>query len=381
MSMLNRKNRRAKKNRRPFSSDSPAAQMKAFLKQPGKFHIVQLAGDKSFVVKVTEAEMPLFLTICQQLRGVLGHCEAIPATPVDASIADTQMIAEDSAQASKRIREARARQEQTESDDFHRCACGRTITAEQITCHACADVTSAPTLRVVREKSDAEIAAMERHPAGKQRPAGGRHRAPEPETTFDKLATGAGAVDDDTKRRLAQIEIAAAQAEAARAQDAYEAANQRLREAYANGGELHNRAVLDKFAEQAGQAIAEHADVQPLCEHKTLHGPTPDGEWICNKCGATVTPVVTSPATVTPTHRCEQPNAAPGDKWRCWCGQAWEAEAHGELDIRWKRWPERSLDGERQAAIDAALRQAGRDAATEFTGGMYDPFPDSWDQD
>lgn len=373
--MLNRKARRAKKNRRPLDSDSPADQMKAFLKQPGKFHIVQLAGDKSFVVKVTDAEMPLFLTICQQLRGVLGHCEAIPATPVDASIADTQMIAEDSAQASKRIREARARQERAESDDFHRCACGRTITAEQITCHACAGVASAanaPTLHVVREKSDAERAAMERHPAGKQRPAGGRHRAPEPETTFDKLAAGAGAVDDDTKRRLAQIEIAAAQAEAARAQDAYEAANQRLREAYANGGELHNRAVLDKFAEQAGHAIAEHADVQPLCEHKTLHGPTPDGEWICNKCGATVTPVVTSPATVNPTHRCEHPNAAPGDKWRCWCGQAWEAEALGELDIRWCTWPERSIDVERQAAIDAALLEAGRASGTHITEGLSD---------
>lgn len=348
MSMLNRKARRAKKNCRPFASDSPADQMKAFLKQPGKFHIVQLPEQKSFVVKVTEAEMPLFLTICQQLRGVLGHCEAIPATPVDASIADTQMIAEDSAQASKRIREARRRQEQAEAE------------------HA------APTLHVVREKSDAERASMERHPAGKQRPAGGRHRAVEPETTFDKLAAGAGPVDDDTRRRLAQIEIAAAQAEVATAQDAYEAANQRLREAYANGGELHNRAVLDKFAEQAGQAIAEHADVQPLCEHKTLHGPTPDGEWICNKCGATVTPVVTSPATVTTIHRCEQPNAAPGDKWRCWCGQAWEAEAHGELDIRWKRWPERSIDVERQAAIDAALRQAGRDAGTHITEGLSD---------
>ncbi|OCB56149.1 hypothetical protein A5722_14735 [Mycobacterium vulneris] len=364
MSMLNRKARRAKKNRRPFASDSPADQMKAFLKQPGKFHIVQLAGDKSFVVKVTEAEMPLFLTICQQLRGVLGHCEAIPATPVDASIADTQMIAEDSAQASKRIREARARQEGTAAEDA--------LAASDPKYHR-----TSPTLHVVREKSADELAAMERHPAGKQRPAGGRHRAPEPETTFDKLAAGAGPVDDETRRRLASIEISAAQAEVARAQDAYEAANQRLREAYANGGELHNRAVLDKFAEQAGQAIAEQAEqtesdipakdihgnvtpdaTLPLCPHKTLHGPGPAGPWVCNQCGATVTQIADS------SHRCDQPNAAPGDKWRCWCGKAWIAEALGELDIAWKPWPKLDrpkLDVEREAAIDAALRQAGRD--------------------
>lgn len=355
MSMLNRKARRAKKNRRPFTSDNPADQMKAFLKQPGKFHIVQLPEQKSFVVKVTEAEMPLFLTICQQLRGVLGRCEAIPATPVDASIADTQMIAEDSAQASKRIREARRRQEQAEAE------------------HA------APTLHVVREKSELDD-AIDRHPAGKQRPAGGRHRAVEPETTFDKLAAGAGPVDDDTRRRLAQIEIAAAQAEAAAAQDAYEAANQRLREAYANGGELHNRAVLDKFAEQAGQAIAEHTDeVQPLCEHKTLHGPGPEGPWICNQCGATVTRLVESDSS----HRCDQPDAAPGDRFRCWCGQAWVAKEHGPLDIRWEHWPERpdqrqnqqisnAVDIARQAAIDKALRQAGRDSGTALVEGLSD---------
>lgn len=316
MSMLNRKARRAKKNRRPFASDSPADQMKAFLKQPGKFHIVQLPEQKSFVVKVTEAEMPLFLTICQQLRGVLGHCEAIPATPVDASIADTQMIAEDSAQASKRIREARQRQAEAEH--------------------------TPPTLHVVREKSDDELAAMERHPAGKQRPAGGRHRAAEPETTFDKLAAG-NAVDEETRRRLASIEISAAQAEAARAQDAYEAANQRLRDAYANGGELHNRAVLDKFAEQAGQTIAEH----------------------------------------TERHQCEQPDAAPGDKFRCWCGQAWVAKEHGPLDIRWYHWPERpdqrqnqridnAIDIARQDAINEALRQAGAEAPPQRPPVKYD---------
>ena len=314
--MLNRKNRRAKKNRRPLDSDSPAAQMKAFLKQPGKFHIVQLAGDKSFVVKVTDAEMPLFVTICQQLRGVLGHCEAIPATPVDASIADTQMIAEDSAQASKRIREARARQEQAEAN--------------------------APALHVVREKSDAELAAMERHPAGKQRPAGGRHRASEPDTTFDKFANGGPVRSDDEKLRLASIEIAAAQDEAARAQDAYEAANQRLREAYANGGELHNRAVLDRFAEQAGQAIAEHTDHV----HTATNSPeSPDS----------------SP------HRCKQPDGATlGQRWRCYCGQAWEAEAAG-----WKPWPSSPtvsadpspIDVARQEAIDKALRQAGQDGS------------------
>lgn len=329
--MLNRKARRAKKTRRPFASDNPADQMKAFLKQPGKFHIVQLPEQKSFVVKVTEAEMPLFLTICQQLRGVLGHCEAIPATPVDASIADTQMIAEDTAQASKRIREARARQ----------------------------DAANPPTLHVVREKTEAEriaddlmtkrtasapngvdddalLAAMERHPAGKGRPASGRHRAAEPETTFDKFASGGVVHTDEERRRLASIEIAAAQAEAARAQDAYEAANQRLRDAYANGGELHNRAVLDKFAEQAGQAIAEANSPE-----------FPDSS----------------------AHRCDQPDAAPGDRFRCWCGQAWVAKEHGPLDIRWYHWPERpdqrqnrlidtAIDVARQDAINDALRQA-----------------------
>lgn len=336
--MLNRKNRRTKKNRRPLDSDSPAAQMKAFLKQPGKFHIVQLAGDKSFVVKVTDAEMPLFVTICQQLRGVLGHCEAIPATPVDASIADTQMVAEDTAQASKRIREARARQERAEANP--------------------------PTLHVVHEKSDADLAAMERHPAGKQRPAGGRHRAPDADTTFDKFANGGPVRTDDEKRRLASIEIAAAQAGVAEAQDAYEAANQRLREAYANGGELHNRAVLDKFAEQAGQAIAEQAE-----------------QTECNISGRSSTPNVASDTVMA--HRCDQPDAAPGDRFRCWCGQAWVAKEHGPLDIRWYHWPERpdqrqnqrignAIDVARQAAINDALRQAGAEPPPNRPPAKFD---------
>lgn len=24
------------------------------------------------------------------------------------------------------------------------------------------------------------------------------------------------------------------------------------------------------------------------CTHETLHGPTPDGLWVCNRCGAEV---------------------------------------------------------------------------------------------
>ena len=231
---LNRKARRARGTwRRPSPTDSPAQQMKAFLKAPGKFHIVQLPDEKSFVVKVTEDEMPIFLTMCQQIRGVLGHCEAIPATPVEAHVADAQEIAQQTAESSRRIREARARQADHET-------------------------ASNPCAKPEPSQVDA---AMARHPAGKKRPAGGgRHRAPEPDTTFDRLVAAGPADTDEATKRLAAMEIAAAQQQVATAQDQLEEANQRLRDAYDRGGELHNRAVIEKLAEQAGQAIAEQAD-------------------------------------------------------------------------------------------------------------------------
>lgn len=225
--MLNRKARRAKKQsswRRPSPTDSPAQQMQALIQAPGKFHIVQLPEGKSFIVKPTDAEMPIFLTMCQQLRGVLGYCEVIPATPVEAHVASAQELAEQTAGDPERIRQAQARQ----------------------------NARTAGERAVERFVEDELAAARARHPAGKQRR--GRHAAPEPDTTFDQLMT---ARSDDDARRLAAIELAAAQDQVARAQDQLEAANDRLRDAYERGGELHNRSVIEKFAERAGQAIAE----------------------------------------------------------------------------------------------------------------------------
>lgn len=211
--------------------------MKAFLKSPGKFHIVQLPDEKSFVVKVTDAEMPIFLTMCQQLRGVLGQCDAIPATPVDAHVATNQEIAESSAASTKRIREARQRQ----------------------------DVASADVAAEERELK----AARDRHPAGKRR-AGGRHAKPETETTFDQLMATADADDEAAKKQIARMEIAAAQDRVARVQDEMEKANEALRQAFERGGEIHNRAVIEKFAQQAGDAIAEKLaddEKEPPTEH------------------------------------------------------------------------------------------------------------------
>lgn len=240
---LNRKARRAQKNRRPYSEDSPKDQMKAFLKQPGKFHIVQLPENKSFVVKVTEAEMPLFLTICGQLKGVLGFCEAIPATPVEASVADTQMIAADSAQASKRIREARQRQ------DLASAAAAdaeRGLKAQR------------DELAEARQRRDADLdASVSRHPAG-------RHRKPEPETTFDRLLAVGPATGEDAQRRAAALEIAAAQDAVARAQVELDRANEAYGDAVERGGELHNRAVLDRMSARAGEAIERNIGNCPV---------------------------------------------------------------------------------------------------------------------
>ena len=241
---LNRKQRRSRERgnwRQPSPNDSPQQQFRDFLAAPGKMYIINLPGKKSTVMKVGETDEPFFRMFCAQLQGVLGgEFQVIPATPLDAKIADTQMIAEDTAVASKRIRAARQRQAKAEAlraetDDLN-------------------DALNDPTL-------DEQIdAAIDRHPAGKQRPGSGRHRKAEPDTTFDKLVA-AGPVDsDEGARRLASMEIAAAQDQVARAQDQLEEANQRLRDAYDRGGELHNRSVLDKFSEQASQAFAEQAE-------------------------------------------------------------------------------------------------------------------------
>ena len=225
---LNRKQRRNKQFRRPNADQSPSQQMKAFLKAPGKFHIVELPGEKSFVVKVTDDEMPIFGTMISQLNAVLGFCEAVPATPVDAHVATTQEIAEQTGAASLRARERAAR-------------------------------------RARAAATPSESGTKPEPPQVKQR--GGRHA--KPETTFDLLA-GAADVDPDG-RRFAALEIAAAQDRVNRVSDQLEAANQRLRDAYERGGELHNRHVLDKFAEQASQQIAEqagHTENVGLTPHK-----------------------------------------------------------------------------------------------------------------
>lgn len=235
---LNRKQRRQRGTwRQPSPNDSPQQQFRDFLAAPGKMYIINLPGKKSTVMKVGEPDEPFFRMFCAQLQGVLGgEFQVIPATPLDAKLADTQMIAEDTAAATKRIRVARQRQERAEAQ--------RAAAVDDLN-----DALNAPTL-------DEQIdAAMDRHPAGKQR--GGRHHKPEPDTTFDKLVN-AGPVDsDEGARRLASMEIAAAQDQVARAQDQLEEANQRLRDAYDRGGELHNQSVLDKFSEQASEAVAE----------------------------------------------------------------------------------------------------------------------------
>lgn len=298
---LNRKSRRAQRNtRRPQAGQTPAQQMQAFLAAPGKFHIVQLPDQKSFVVKVTDAEMPIFLTICQQLRGVLGHCEAIPATPVEASVADVNQIAQSSAESTKRIREARARQ-------------------------------AKPELHVV--KDDPEIdAAMNRHPAGKR---SGRHRAPDTETTLDALMATGPTDPTEAAKRAAAMEIAAAQQQAAIAADAMEEANQRLRDAYANGGELHNRTVLDNWAKRAEQTIAEQAE--PTESNNASRSSTPNvaiREWCCH-----------TPLT--------GPHVA---------GCAYEPQPHEPLDYT---APVNVIDTARQDAINNALRQANNEGTTD----------------
>lgn len=243
---LNRKSRRAQKNwRRPSPTDTPAQQFAAFLKAPGKMYAVELPEQKSFVVKVTEAEMPIFQTICQQLRGVLGHCEARGMTPVEAHVANTQEVAQSAAEATLRVRRARQRaQESTEH-------------AEQTV----DDLERARTRRETVAEADAALdASIRRHPAGKQR--GGRHRAPELATTFDQLA--ALGADDTTEgaKRIAAIRIAAAQDQVAKAQDELERANSRLAEAIDTGGEIHNRDVIERFTQKASEIITEQTGQQ-----------------------------------------------------------------------------------------------------------------------
>ncbi|GAS94402.1 2,4-dihydroxyhept-2-ene-1,7-dioic acid aldolase [Mycolicibacterium canariasense] len=236
---LNRRQRRARVHHRPVAGDTPSQQMKALLKQPGKFHIVELPEGKSFVVKVTDREMPLFTTMCLQLRGVLGYCEVRGATPVDASIADIGTIARQTANDPARLRIAQER-----TDAAARAGCDNPD--EVLTGNVTPD-------------ADAELdAAIARHPAGKKRASGGRHAKPEPDTVFDQLAAGAG--DEDTARRLAAMELAAAHDEVRKAGDALDDANRRLAEVYERAGELHNRHVLDKFTEQASEAISDKLD-------------------------------------------------------------------------------------------------------------------------
>lgn len=253
---LNRRQRRARKDRRPHAGDTPAQQMKAFLKAPGKLHIVQLPDDKSFVVKVTEREMPLFLTICGQLKAVLGHCEAIPATPVEASVADANTIAQQTANEPARLSAAQRRQDEAEA------ARAAAAEVDEALARKAADDADRH-LAVGGDDVTAAInASMARHPAGKKRPAGGRHAKPEPDTVFDMLAGAGNAFqdDDEATARIAAIELAAAQDAAARAQEAADAANARLAEVYERTGEIHNQRVLNRFTDAAGQAIAEQVE-------------------------------------------------------------------------------------------------------------------------
>lgn len=327
---LNRRQRRARKDRRPHAGDTPQQQMRDFLRAPGKLHIVQLPDEKSFVVKVTEREMPLFLTICGQLKAVLGQCDAIPATPVDASVADAQAIARQTANDPQRIAEAQRRQD--EAEQARAAASAGKATADEFA---------------------AELAAsMSRHPAGKKR-SGGRHA--KPDTAFDLLArASANADDSETKARLASIELAAAQDEAARAQEAADAANARLAEVYERTGEIHNQRVLGAFTEAAGQAIAEHTEndgLTPIDPQWQISGP---GKYTVDDGPAYV------PGVDVHLHDAEPVR-------RVWCCSTMLGEPHvpgcyyeprednpidytGTVDTS-------AIDQARQAAIDEALRQ------------------------
>lgn len=232
---LNRKQRRARGNwRGADAADTPQKQFRDFLKAPGRMYIIQLPGEKSTVMKVADTDETFFRLFCAQLQGVLGdEFQVIPATPVDASVATAQDIANSTAASTKRIREARARQAE-------------------------AEVWEAALDKVNSEAQEALDATIARHPAGKQR--SGRHRAAEDDTAFDRLVAAGPVDNDEGAKRLAAMEIAAAQDAARAASDALEEANRRLRDAYDRGGELHNRAVLDRFTEQASDALAEQAD-------------------------------------------------------------------------------------------------------------------------
>ncbi|MCV7230688.1 hypothetical protein [Mycolicibacterium komossense] len=309
--MLNRKQRRAKKitARRPSPTDTPAKQFAAFLKQPGKIYAVKLPDEKSFIVKVTEAEYPIFATICSQLNAVLGFCEVQGMTPVEAHVADVEEVAQSSAESTRRIREARARQE----------------AAEEHLTNARRDASNS------RSKLDtAEVdASMARHPAGKKRPAGGRHRADEPDTTFDRLVASGVVDNNEGAAQLAALEIAAAQDEVNRKADDLETANQRLRDAYERGGEIHNQRVLDGFTEKAGQAIADQAE--------QIETDNPPKEFQPN-----VTPFRPQPGR---GHDCgandDYWQGAPGDIHICRvCDARWIAVEDGPLDIRWERYRE-----------------------------------------
>lgn len=88
-------NRRRRNQQQPISSSTaPTRQFKQLLRQRGEFYIVLLPDEKSFVVKVTDDQLPFFATICQQLKGTLGYCQAVHATPVEARPATAQQIAE-----------------------------------------------------------------------------------------------------------------------------------------------------------------------------------------------------------------------------------------------------------------------------------------------
>ncbi|MCV7255664.1 hypothetical protein H7J86_26215 [Mycobacterium hackensackense] len=321
---LNRRQRRARADRRPYVGDTPQQQMKALLKQPGKFHIVNLPDQKSFVVKVTDREMPLFLTICGQLKGVLGHCEVTAATPVDATVADAGMIARQTSNDPVRLKLA---QDRTDAAD------------------------------------EAEIdASMARHPAGKKRPAGGRHAKPEPDTVFDQLTSGTD------ERRLAAMELAAAQDAARAASDALDAANARLAEVYERSGELHNRHVLDKFTEQAGEAISVKlgtATAAELCGEPVRECSNPE----CPGCTCSIAP----PCSHCVDHGCSLPVGHDDECLYRYTPDDGPEYQLGRDIVLGDRYPAPepdridNIDTARQSAIDEALRQAHANANPDGT--------------
>jgi hypothetical protein len=224
MGLLRRKRRQPPKHTIDFSARQ---QFKAFLASPGRIYIVNLPGQRSTVMKVTDADEAFFRSFCAQLQAVLGaEFAVIPATPVQARPATTQDIAVQTAMARKQTRTTLW--EPPEPNPFG----SPIVYADPIRELVRQDCVDGPAL----DQAD-KLATTTLDQADKLAT-----------TTLDVITTGD---DDESVMRRAALRIAAAQDRAAHAQAQLDDANQQLAQARDAGAQLHNRTVI----EQAAQAI------------------------------------------------------------------------------------------------------------------------------